>query len=236
MERGFLTQKGSGGGRGVKENNKDFAAKDRVLPSVTDETVVKDPTAEMDKIRSLDDTTVLGSFPPLSTSVTTTAGNALGKSSYANVTSKPSRNKVNVPTLFPPGGNGINVGKYGLVHSMFSSSTRLFSFQLSSMHGLDVMLENDPWFSWNNPLTAFSEDGLSAIATKLGDVELKYNIVMAMPKITREGNYACNVRVEYEWKPPSCSSCKIFGHIHEECLKNTGAAEKKTVKIPSQTS
>ncbi|GKC96779.1 hypothetical protein Tco_1162221 [Tanacetum coccineum] len=33
-----------------------------------------------------------------------------------------------------------------------------------------------------------------------------------------------------------CSSCKVFGHIHEECPKNTGAGEKKTVKKPSQTS
>ncbi|GJR46831.1 hypothetical protein Tco_1314934 [Tanacetum coccineum] len=31
-------------------------------------------------------------------------------------------------------------------------------------------------------------------------------------------------------------SCKVFGHIHEECSKNTGAGEKKTVKKPSQTS
>nr|GEW35338.1 hypothetical protein [Tanacetum cinerariifolium] len=64
------------------------------------------------------------------------------------------------------------------------------------------------------------------------DMELKDNIVVAMPKITREGHYTCNVRVEYEWKPPRCSSCKVFGHTHEECLKNTGAGEKK----PSQTS
>ncbi|GJV36423.1 nucleotide-diphospho-sugar transferase [Tanacetum coccineum] len=68
------------------------------------------------------------------------------------------------------------------------------------------------------------------------DVELKDNIVVAMPKITKEGPYICNVRVEYEWKPPRCSSCKIFGHIHEECPKNTGASEKKNVKKPSQTS
>ncbi|GJU58103.1 retrotransposon protein, putative, ty1-copia subclass [Tanacetum coccineum] len=117
------------------------------------------------------------------------------------------------------------------------------------------------------PVTAFSEDGLSAIATKLGtplmldsytsdmcmqswgrssyaramielraDVELKDNIVVAMPKITGEGHYICNVRVEYEWKPPRCAPCKVFGHIHEECLKNTGACEKKTLKKPSQTS
>ncbi|GKC89812.1 ATPase, F1/V1/A1 complex, alpha/beta subunit [Tanacetum coccineum] len=130
---------------------------------------------------------------------------------------------------------------------------------------LDAMLENGPWFIRNNPLilkkwhpdenllkedvstvpvwvklhgvpvTAFSEDGLSAIATKLADVELKDNIVVAMPKITREAHYTCNVRVEYEWKPPRCSSCKVFGHIHEECPKNIGVGEKKTVKKPSQT-
>ncbi|GKA89116.1 hypothetical protein Tco_0810928 [Tanacetum coccineum] len=68
------------------------------------------------------------------------------------------------------------------------------------------------------------------------DVELKDNIVVDMPKIMREGHYTCNVRVEYEWKPPRCLSCKVFGHIHEECKKNTGAGENKTVKKPSQTS
>ncbi|GJY15221.1 copia protein [Tanacetum coccineum] len=109
------------------------------------------------------------------------------------------------------------------------------------MDGLDATLENGPWFIRNNPLilkkwhpdenllkeyvstvpiwvklhgvpvTAFSEDGLSAIATKLGrssyaivmielraDVELKDNIVVAMPKLIMEGHYTCNVRVEYE--------------------------------------
>ncbi|GKB67747.1 hypothetical protein Tco_0929159 [Tanacetum coccineum] len=34
------------------------------------------------------------------------------------------------------------------------------------------------------------------------DVELKDNIVVAVPRITREGHYTCNVCVEYEWKPP----------------------------------
>ncbi|GJX35859.1 ATPase, F1/V1/A1 complex, alpha/beta subunit [Tanacetum coccineum] len=346
---------------------------------------VADMTVEIENQNSLEDTNVLESFPPLSTPVTT-AGNAPGKSSYAKITGKPSGKKVNVRTLFTPGGNGIDVvvpgkyglvrsifssstglfsfqfssidgldamldngpwfiqnnplilkkwhpdenllkedvstvpvwvklygvpvtvdsiraiserfantaygfflgkkvaypvvanyvrntwGKYGLVRSMFSSSTGLFSFQFSSIDGLDAMLENGPWFIRNNPLilkkwhpdenllkedvstvpvwvklygvpvTAFSEDGLSAIATKLvmielrADVELKDNIVVAMPKITREGHYTCNVRVEYEWKPSWCSSCKLFRHIHEECSKNTCAGEKKTVKKPSQTS
>ncbi|GKB42323.1 hypothetical protein Tco_0887265, partial [Tanacetum coccineum] len=68
------------------------------------------------------------------------------------------------------------------------------------------------------------------------DVELKDNIVMVIPKITGAGHYICNVCVEYERKPPRCATCKVFRHIHKECLKNIGAGEKKTVKKPSQTS
>ncbi|GJR91943.1 hypothetical protein Tco_0215954, partial [Tanacetum coccineum] len=111
-----------------------------VTPSVVDMMV------ETEKQNSLEDTTVLGSFPPLSTPGTTTVGNAPGKSSYANVTGKSSGKKLNFRTLFTPR------GKYGLVHSMFSSSTGLFSFQFSSMDGLDAMLKNGPWFIRNNPL------------------------------------------------------------------------------------
>nr|GEX08244.1 hypothetical protein [Tanacetum cinerariifolium] len=102
-----------------------------------------------------------------------------------------------------------------LVKSMLNSSTGLFSFQFSFMDGLNSMLKNGPWFIRNhmlilstwNPyvdllkedvgnvsvlvklhgvlITAFNEDGLGAIATKLG-----------------EGYYTCTIRVEYEWKPP----------------------------------
>ncbi|GKB99126.1 hypothetical protein Tco_0985263, partial [Tanacetum coccineum] len=43
------------------------------------------------------------------------------------------------------------------------------------------------------------------------DVELKDNIVVAMPKIAMEGHYICNIRVEYEWKPPSSSANKNKG-------------------------
>nr|GFB85341.1 hypothetical protein [Tanacetum cinerariifolium] len=65
MDCGFLSQKGSGKGIGVKEKS--------------------------------------------SNDSTTSAGNALGKSLYANVTSKPSGKKVNIRTLFTPRGNGIDV-------------------------------------------------------------------------------------------------------------------------------
>ncbi|GJU11847.1 hypothetical protein Tco_1134243 [Tanacetum coccineum] len=79
------------------------AAKEVVTLSVVDMTVDKE------KLNSLEDTTGLESFPPLSMLGTTTAGNAPGKSLYANITRKSSGKKVNVYTLFTPGGNGIDV-------------------------------------------------------------------------------------------------------------------------------
>nr|GEX57500.1 zinc knuckle CX2CX4HX4C [Tanacetum cinerariifolium] len=133
---------------------------------------------EKEKLNSLEDTTDLESIPSLSTLGTTTAGNKVAYHVVANYV----RNTW---------------GKYGLIRSMVSSSTELFSFQFRFMDGLDAMLENDLWFIQNNPLilkkwhpdenllkedvitvpvwvklhgvlvTAFSEDRLSTIATKL---------------------------------------------------------------------
>ncbi|GKB23688.1 hypothetical protein Tco_0863089 [Tanacetum coccineum] len=65
-------------------------------------------------------------------------------------------------------------GKYRLVKSMLNSSTRVFSFQFSSIEGFDAMLENEDvgnvslWVKLHGvSVTAFSKHGLSAIATKL---------------------------------------------------------------------
>nr|GFC56166.1 hypothetical protein [Tanacetum cinerariifolium] len=207
MEHGFLSQKGSRVGRGVKKKSLNMrkmntgfglsttsdGTRNKVDPVGDISNVMEgvtpfmtDMTAEKNKLCSLEDTTVLRSFPSLPTQVTTSASNAPVKSSYANITDKLIRKKVNVRTLFTPEGNEIDVvvpvdsiyviskrfantaygfflekkvaypvvsnyvrntwGKYGLVRLMFSSSTRLFSFQFSSMDGLDAMLENGPWF------------------------------------------------------------------------------------------
>nr|GEV15400.1 reverse transcriptase domain-containing protein [Tanacetum cinerariifolium] len=80
-----------------------YATKETTTPPVVDMTV------EKEKLNSLGDTFVLGSFLPLSMPVTTSTGNASGKSSYANGTNKPSGKKLNIHTLFTSGGNGINV-------------------------------------------------------------------------------------------------------------------------------
>nr|GEV05953.1 hypothetical protein [Tanacetum cinerariifolium] len=241
--------------------------KKKVVSPYVDETMAKDKQTP---------TIIPKSFPPLTTPVTTMAGDAHGKSSYANIAGKPSGKKVNVCTLFTPGGNRINL--VVLVDSLRAISERFantaYSFFLVKKVAYPVVANYEDvstiliWVKIHGvPVMAFSKDGLSVIATKLGtplmldsytsvmcmqswgrssyarvmielrsDVELKDNIVVAMPKITREAHYKCNVHVEFERKPPRCSSCKVFRHIHEECPKNTGAGEKKTVKMPNQTS
>ncbi|GJV48159.1 zinc finger, CCHC-type containing protein [Tanacetum coccineum] len=130
--------------------------------------------------------------------------------SYANVTSEPSRKSVNFCTLITLAGNGVDVvvpvesiraisewntwGKYGLVKSILNSSTELFSFQFSSMDGLDRMLENGPWFIRSNPLILkkWNPDVRSSYATTMielrADEELKDTSIVAMPKLVGGGN------------------------------------------------
>ncbi|GKD79903.1 retrotransposon protein, putative, ty1-copia subclass [Tanacetum coccineum] len=148
----------------------------------------------------------------------------------------------------------IRAGKYGLVKSMFTSSTGLLSFHFSSMDGLNAMLETGPWFIRNHTLilkkinpnvNLLKEDvgivlGRSSYTRAMielqANVELKDTILVAMPKLSRQGFYRCNIRVEYVWKPPRCACCKVFGHIREECPRNPGLGVVKNLKKPSHAS
>nr|GEY87202.1 zinc finger, CCHC-type [Tanacetum cinerariifolium] len=198
-------------------------------PLPTQGTMVVDLMMEKDKLSSLEDTIVLESFPPLSTLVTT-AGNIPRKSSYANITCKPSGKKVNVRTLFTPGGNGIDV--VVLMDSSAFSEDGLSAY--STKLGTSLMLDS---YTSDMCMQSWGRSSYARVMIELrANVELKDNIFVAMPKITRVGHYTCNVCVEYEWKPPRCSSCKVFGHIHEECLKNTGAEYRPLPKKPSASS
>lgn len=114
------------------------------------------------------------------------------------------------------------------------------------------------------PLLAYSEDGLSLIATQVGkpimldaftssmcfdswgrisyassmcfdswgrisyaralveissESELKHEVTMAIPKKDDSGIISACIKVEYEWKPPHCSLCKVFGHDQNGCPK-----------------
>ncbi|GJV22727.1 ribonuclease H-like domain-containing protein [Tanacetum coccineum] len=45
------------------------------------------------------------------------------------------------------------------------------------------------------------------------------NLVMAIPNIEGTGYTKETIHVEYEWKPPRCSMCLLFGHSFDDCPK-----------------
>ncbi|GKA71660.1 putative reverse transcriptase domain-containing protein [Tanacetum coccineum] len=174
-------------------------------------------------------------------------------SSYADSIGKPNRTKVNFRTLFTPGGNGIDV--VVLVESSRAISERFANTAYGYFLGKRVaypvvanywhpdvnLLKGDVgtvpiWVKLHGvPVMAFSEDGLSVIATKLGTPLMldSYTSDMCMQSWGRS-SYAramIELRADVELK----DNIVVFGHVQEECPKNIGTGEMKNLKKPSQT-
>ncbi|GKC37536.1 ATPase, F1/V1/A1 complex, alpha/beta subunit, partial [Tanacetum coccineum] len=151
--------------------------------------------------------------------------------------------------------------KFGLVRVMMNSRG-FFFFKFASIYGMDGVLENGPWFiryapiilkKWTPnanllkedlnsvpiwvkfhdiPIVAFTAEGLSVMATKLGNPimanqELKEDLVIAIPNVEDDGEVLHTVRVEYEWEPPRCGVCMVFGHDDMLCPKRPVEKSKK---------
>ncbi|GJR70351.1 zinc knuckle CX2CX4HX4C containing protein [Tanacetum coccineum] len=56
------------------------------------------------------------------------------------------------------------------------------------------------------------------------DSELVDVITIGVPSLMSEDFTKETIRVEYEWKPPRCDTCKIFGHTIDHCPLNVGSA------------
>ncbi|GJR14025.1 hypothetical protein Tco_0796677 [Tanacetum coccineum] len=61
------------------------------------------------------------------------------------------------------------------------------------------------------------------------NVKLKETIMVVMPKLTADGFYTCNVRVEYECIPPRCACCKVFGNVLDECPNSDVVSRENNV-------
>ncbi|GJY70281.1 alpha/beta hydrolases superfamily protein [Tanacetum coccineum] len=66
------------------------------------------------------------------------------------------------------------------------------------------------------------------------DVELKDTIVVTVLKFVGDGYTVRTIRVEYKWTHPKCLSCKVFGHVLDECLKKSVSDVLKSLKNPRQ--
>jgi len=63
--------------------------------------------------------------------------------------------------------------------------------------------------------------GRSSFARALVDISadkgFKEEITIVVPELEGDGFGSAKVSVEYEWKPPRCSMCCVFGHDDEGC-------------------
>ncbi|GKA56876.1 reverse transcriptase domain-containing protein [Tanacetum coccineum] len=265
MERGFLSQKGSGVGRSVKEKQVSLDDKSGEGSKLVDEALAHGHSrASANK----GDMNVVGTVNTIANNINgvgpTPAGNGVVVSpaiststpgvsnSYANVTESI---RV-ISERFANTTYGFFLGKqvsYPIVANYFSF-----------MDGLDEMLENDPWFIRNNPLilkqwtpdvnlliedvgnvsvwvklydvlvTAFSDDGLSSIATKLGTTLMldSYTSNMCMQSWGRS-SYAramIELQADLELKDTIVVAMpKLDGEGFYTC-----SGEAKNLKKPSQ--
>ncbi|KAF5781988.1 putative transcription factor interactor and regulator CCHC(Zn) family [Helianthus annuus] len=185
-----------------------------------------------------------------------------------------------------------NWKKHGLLKTMMNSNG-FFFFKFEDRKGMDAVLEGGPWMIRNKPmflniwsptntlkkeeskkvavwvklhdvpLVAYSDDGLSMLASKIGspvrldlytidmcneawgrssyaralieisaDQDLKGTITMAIPELDGNKYVMETIRVEYEWEPPRCAHCCVFGHESEECPKRIGSTSKPPTNRP----
>ncbi|GJU37522.1 zinc knuckle CX2CX4HX4C containing protein [Tanacetum coccineum] len=69
--------------------------------------------------------------------------------------------------------------------------------------------------------------GRSSFARCLIEVNSEADLVdvvnIGIPLLTRANFTKETIRVEYEWRPPRCDICKIFGHVHDQCPKKVAS-------------
>ncbi|GJW51081.1 zinc knuckle CX2CX4HX4C containing protein [Tanacetum coccineum] len=68
-------------------------------------------------------------------------------------------------------------------------------------------------------IQVFEEDGISLIATFIGKPVMldSYTSVVCNDSWARSSFARCLIK--YEWRPPRCDICKIFGHVHDHYPK-----------------
>ncbi|GKC58563.1 ribonuclease H-like domain-containing protein [Tanacetum coccineum] len=69
--------------------------------------------------------------------------------------------------------------------------------------------------------------GRSSFARCLIEVNSEADLVdvvtIGIPSLSEDDFTKETIRVEYEWRPPRCDTCKIFGHVHDYCPKKVAS-------------
>ncbi|GJU38139.1 hypothetical protein Tco_1186493 [Tanacetum coccineum] len=97
------------------------------------------------------------------------------------------------------------------------------AFPFASIEGVESVLRNGPWMIREIPifLTNCPLHSLSLMAMKIGTPIMldSDHLVMVVPNLEGNGYMKETICIEYEWEPPRCSTCLIFGHLNIDCPK-----------------
>nr|GEV14076.1 hypothetical protein [Tanacetum cinerariifolium] len=83
-------------------------------------------------------------------------------------------------------------------------------------------------------LVAYTSDGLRLIAMKIGTPMID-NLVMDILNFEGTGYTKETILIEYEWEPPRCSTCLLYGHLLDDCPKAPKRVENRMDKGKCQT-
>nr|GEU70384.1 hypothetical protein [Tanacetum cinerariifolium] len=255
----FLSQKGSGGGRGVKEkkqgdggayslgNNGALSGMGAAQISNTADDVGTDRNKKIissgigvstDSEDTMNDDTPLG--------VATTIHKGVTPSVVDMTVEMGKQNSLDDTTVLK---------SFSLLSTLDTTTeeTEFLSFVYTRGNGIDVVVPVESIRAINERVanTAYGfflrkklpylllltmSSYARAMTVLQTDVELKDNIIMNMPKLTGVPvMYTLQVHLILTFGG-STRRTKVFGHIHEECPKNTSVGKKKTLKKPIQTS
>nr|GEY41178.1 hypothetical protein [Tanacetum cinerariifolium] len=125
--------------------------------------------------------------------------------------------------------NPIQLGTYHVgntpvyvVPPLYATKLRLTSLTMANLRKLKANVPNDVDYDVWLPLDSVHEER-SSYARILIEIEVcndfSDNLVMDVPKFEGTKYTKETIRVEYEWKPPRCSTCLIFGHSLDDFQK-----------------
>ncbi|GJV14706.1 RNA-directed DNA polymerase, eukaryota, reverse transcriptase zinc-binding domain protein [Tanacetum coccineum] len=95
----------------------------------------------------------------------------------------------------------------------FEVGLSMITTQIGSPIMLDTYTSNMCVRSWGKKEYARALIEISA------ERELMESIVITIPLGKGKGHTLATIDIDYEWKPPLCSTCKIFDHTNEKCPK-----------------
>nr|GEY14480.1 hypothetical protein [Tanacetum cinerariifolium] len=89
----------------------------------------------------------------------------------------------------------------------------LITTQIRKPIWLDTYTSNMCLNSWGRSAYSYALIEISA------DEVLKEDLVIAIPIGKNRGHSLVTINIEYEWRPPMCSTCLIFDHVNDKCPK-----------------